>query len=684
MTTPHPTPFPATTPRARVFASFVLISDFDDEITTLPVRPAPPSPDRTPALYVYPLDSNNDSSDEDLSKTNKSLYTQIASTSIAHPPPTLSLPTSPAFARRSGKEISMPLGYRAAKDRWGTTSPSTCHPLLPSEIPSLSSPPSLLTSSSSPPPSLLPSSSCKRSRSPSPSLPSLVSPSPPIVVPPPQEHIESVGDDIKTLHASLASAIQKTMNLRARAGSLEQHDVVTRESLRIARGRIEMAELQSRAHDIEASFWDLERHLGPYIDILASFVASFGLYPTKLEYYSTIAIYEAKTCLARDLMNRIEQQKDNVANNASNKRKWEGDHGGSSSQNKGQRKYQDMVANGGVRESIGERWECVSEWQPGSHEIKKLETELWNHAMVGAGHATYTDRFHELARLTPHLVTPEIRMIKRYMYGLAPQIRGMVAAMKPKTIQKGIATHAFNCNCPGQLAKDYRGCTRNVNTVNAEKPNCLGHVIEEGRRNLGNHARGTRCRVFDNDMRIPFGHGSFDMIIEKARLLMSAKASEKKQEEIVVVRDFHEVFPDDLSGLLPIQEIDFPIELTPRAMPVAKSPNHLAHSELEELSGQLKELQDKVKVCTIEIYTILTHDKTNFSKANVVADALSRKERVKPKRVRAMNMILQSSIKDRILAAQKEAVDESVGLKKGLDEMIEHRSDGTLYYLDRT
>ncbi|GJS84208.1 putative reverse transcriptase domain-containing protein [Tanacetum coccineum] len=38
-------------------------------------------------------------------------------------------------------------------------------------------------------------------------------------------------------------------------------------------------------------------------------------------------------------------------------------------------------------------------------------------------------------------------------------------------------------------------------------------------------------------------------------------------------------------------------------------------------------------------------------KANVVADALSRKERVKPKRVRAMNMILQSSIKDRILAA---------------------------------
>ncbi|GJS28672.1 putative reverse transcriptase domain-containing protein [Tanacetum coccineum] len=69
--------------------------------------------------------------------------------------------------------------------------------------------------------------------------------------------------------------------------------------------------------------------------------------------------------------------------------------------------------------------------------------------------------------------------------------------------------------------------------------------------------------------------------------------------------------------------------------------------------------------------------------ANVVADALSRKERVKPKRVRAMNMTLQSSIKDRILAAQKEASDESVVLQRGLDEMIEHRSDGALYYLDR-
>ncbi|GJW37774.1 putative reverse transcriptase domain-containing protein [Tanacetum coccineum] len=58
-------------------------------------------------------------------------------------------------------------------------------------------------------------------------------------------------------------------------------------------------------------------------------------------------------------------------------------------------------------------------------------------------------------------------------------------------------------------------------------------------------------------------------------------------------------------------------------------------------------------------------------------------ERLTPKRVRAMNMTLQSSIKDRILAAQKEASDESVGLQRGLDKIIKLRNDGSLYYLDR-
>nr|GEY21381.1 reverse transcriptase domain-containing protein [Tanacetum cinerariifolium] len=73
-----------------------------------------------------------------------------------------------------------------------------------------------------------------------------------------------------------------------------------------------------------------------------------------------------------------------------------------------------------------------------SNEMQNLETELSNRAMVEAGHATYTDRFHELARLVLHLVIPEGKRIERYVYGLALQIRGMVAAMEAKTIQKAV------------------------------------------------------------------------------------------------------------------------------------------------------------------------------------------------------------------------------------------------------
>ncbi|GJX82734.1 putative reverse transcriptase domain-containing protein [Tanacetum coccineum] len=61
-----------------------------------------------------------------------------------------------------------------------------------------------------------------------------------------------------------------------------------------------------------------------------------------------------------------------------------------------------------------------------------------NHAMVGAGQSTYTDRFHELARLAPYLVTPKTKRIERYIYSLASQIRRMVATTEPRIIQSAI------------------------------------------------------------------------------------------------------------------------------------------------------------------------------------------------------------------------------------------------------
>ncbi|GJW99123.1 reverse transcriptase domain-containing protein [Tanacetum coccineum] len=73
-------------------------------------------------------------------------------------------------------------------------------------------------------------------------------------------------------------------------------------------------------------------------------------------------------------------------------------------------------------------------------------------------------------------------------------------------------------------------------------------------------------------------------------------------------------------------------------------------------------------------------------KANVVADALSRKERVKPRRVRAMAMTIQSGVRGMILAAQSEAFKQENVLAErlhGLDQQMERKEDESLYFMDR-
>ncbi|GJZ84498.1 putative reverse transcriptase domain-containing protein [Tanacetum coccineum] len=155
------------------------------------------------------------------------------------------------------------------------------------------------------------------------------------------------------------------------------------------------------------------------------------------------------------------------------------------------------------------------------HEMQKLETELWNHAMVGAVHAAYTNRFHELTRLVLHLVTPESRKIERFMmhwpmrllgtdqlrrwgkeemWGNLARIRMVGVIIKGlgtgnafATIRKpvgreimGVWPKLYTCKTPTMfpeglvahvtvtprviLAKDCRGVPRNVNHVNARNP----------------------------------------------------------------------------------------------------------------------------------------------------------------------------------------------------------------------
>ncbi|GJS02991.1 putative reverse transcriptase domain-containing protein [Tanacetum coccineum] len=68
---------------------------------------------------------------------------------------------------------------------------------------------------------------------------------------------------------------------------------------------------------------------------------------------------------------------------------------------------------------------------------------------------------------------------------------------------------------------------------------------------------------------------------------------EKRLEDVPVIRDFPEVFPDDLPGLPPPRQVEFKIDLVPGAAPVACAPYRLAPSEMKELSKQLKELLEK-------------------------------------------------------------------------------------------
>ncbi|GKD39758.1 hypothetical protein Tco_1259965, partial [Tanacetum coccineum] len=75
--------------------------------------------------------------------------------------------------------------------------------------------------------------------------------------------------------------------------------------------------------------------------------------------------------------------------------------------------------------------------------------------------------------------------------------------------------------------------------------------------------------------------------------LKTMKVNEPKLEDIPVVREFPGVFSKDLSSLPLSREVEFRIDLIPGSMPVAKSPYRLAPTERQQLSNQLKELQDK-------------------------------------------------------------------------------------------
>ncbi|GJY72683.1 putative reverse transcriptase domain-containing protein [Tanacetum coccineum] len=71
------------------------------------------------------------------------------------------------------------------------------------------------------------------------------------------------------------------------------------------------------------------------------------------------------------------------------------------------------------------------------------------------------------------------------------------------------------------------------------------------------------------------------------------KSEKKRLKDVPIVKDFSEVFPEDLPGLPLTRQLEFQIDLVPGAAPVARAPYRLAPSKMKELSEQLKELSDK-------------------------------------------------------------------------------------------
>ncbi|GJZ19705.1 putative reverse transcriptase domain-containing protein [Tanacetum coccineum] len=149
------------------------------------------------------------------------------------------------------------------------------------------------------------------------------------------------------------------------------------------------------------------------------------------------------------------------------------------------------------------------------------------------------------------------------------------------------------------------------------------------------------------------------------------KSEKKRLEDVPIVQDFPDVFPEDLSGLPPTRQVEFQIDLIPGVAPVAQEPYRLAASEMKELlspasstgRGYSKNgIPNSVWSLRVPSYAIWLDERTmelnmrqrrwlelpsdydreiryHPGKANVVADALSRKEQSKPLRVRAFSEI---------------------------------------------
>nr|GEW79894.1 reverse transcriptase domain-containing protein [Tanacetum cinerariifolium] len=264
-------------------------------------------------------------------------------------------------------------------------------------------------------------------------------------------------------------------------------------------------------------------------------------------------------------------------------------------------------------------WKVLKKKMTGKYcpqgEIKKLEIKLWNLKVKENNVSAYTERFQELTLICTKFVADETKKIDKYVSGLPDNIYESVKASKPKTLDETIELandlmdqklHTYEERQSNNKRKADESFRNNHGYPQIRMGNAPGWVYTIGNaEKRGNTSRDPDLNVvmgtfllnnryasilFDTGAERSFISTAFSSLIDIVSTPLGNSYDVKLAD---VIRDYPEVFPEDLLGLPPARPVEFQIDLIPGAAPVARAPYQLASSEMKELSKQLQELSEK-------------------------------------------------------------------------------------------
>ncbi|GJS81399.1 putative reverse transcriptase domain-containing protein [Tanacetum coccineum] len=376
-----------------------------------------------------------------------------------------------------------------------------------------------------------------------------------------------------------------------------------------------------------------------------------------------IAIYETKTNMARKSISQTEQQECKVAENANNKRKWEGNHNGQCTIKGGNckkvghmtRECRNPTAARNQRTHTCYEYGSLGHFKSKCPIVKFQKRVDKKINTLSERQAENTRKLNNTSKNNQNQQQPNKRQNTGKAYAAGHGEKTYYGGSKPLCPKCNYhhdgpcAPKCHRCNIVGHLVRNCRRPT-NDNTTNnqrgtgtSQKVNCYecgnqGHYKRDcpERKNqshknqigsTGAHGDDfgkipSRYCCDEKIIRVSFGNETLIIrndegnranesqlnIISCTKYMQKGfpiflayvtatevedKSERKRLEDVPIVQDFPEVFPEDLPGLPPTRQVEFQIDLVPGAAPVARAPYRLAPSEMKELSEQLKELSDK-------------------------------------------------------------------------------------------